>query len=116
MAAFVAVKLIFSSGFNESLGSKCFPEKLFGSAYLAVHCVQYRLRKSKVRWLSLSLVTGSDVHFGAQICFTLQLIFEGDILMSKLDFFNPFTGEFMVTVSDINGFFFLNKIYSKTGI
>ena len=34
-------------------------------------------------------------------------------------FFNPFTGEFMVTVSDINGLFFLfflNKIYSKTGI
>ena len=32
---------------------------------------------------------------------------------------NPFTGEFMVTVSDINGLFFLfflNKIYSKTGI
>ena len=32
---------------------------------------------------------------------------------------NPFTGEFMVTVSDINGLFFLfflYKIHSKTGI
>ena len=33
--------------------------------------------------------------------------------------FNPFTGEFMVTVSNINGLFFLfflNKMYSKAGI
>ena len=31
---------------------------------------------------------------------------------------NPFTGDFTVTISDINGLFiiFLHKIYSKTGI
>ena len=35
------------------------------------------------------------------------------------ELFNPFTGDFMVTVSDINIYFnsiFLLKIYSKTGI
>ena len=47
-------------------------------------------------------------------------IYNVNLLIKKgLQVLNPFTGEFMVTVSDINGLFFLfflNKIYSKTGI
>ena len=42
-----------------------------------------------------------------------------DFVVTEFVVVNPFTGEFMVTVSDINGLFFLfflNKIYSKTGI